>query len=177
MGASVVARVGRRMQSLLAVVLLDASEGSALEALPGIERGFLSRLPTNGFRTLSEAVEWALGASILRNRESAAISIPSQLQKVGDRWIWRIKLAATRPHWENWFRGMNNDFLACQSQRVLVMAGNSSRLDNQLMIAMMQGQYQFRSLKKTGHVLQEDQPEEIAQIISHLASRHNSLPT
>lgn len=86
-----------------------------------------------------------------RNRESAAISVPSQLIKVDEnRFEWRADLASSAPFWEGdfhtscylhssgWFLGLSDKFLGIIGGKLLVLAG-TERLDKPLTIGQMQG--------------------------------------
>ena len=56
------------------------------------------------FPDLVTAVRWAKAANVVRNIESAKISIPSQLveKQIEDRvsYIWRTDLLTTEPYWK-----------------------------------------------------------------------------
>ena len=57
---------------------------------------------------------------------------------------------------------MSRDFLATHCQKQLIVAG-SDRIDRDMMIAQMQGKYKHTILHGVGHVVQEDNPQEIAR--------------
>lgn len=157
--------------NLQGLIILDVVEGTALEALPAM-RQFVAKFP-DSFTTLPEAVDWAL-RNILSNRESARISIPSQLYYDGGAWKWRVSLAATERHWEGWFRGISEQFLSARvgsGSKVLVLVGHE-RLDKELTIGHMQGKYQLQVIQKSGHVIEEDQPADVANVVLHFARRY-----
>ena len=90
---------------------------------------------------------------------------------VGERgYTWRIDLAGTEPHWEGWFQGLSSLFLSCPVPKVLILAG-TDRLDKELTLGQIQGKYQFNVLPKCGHVVHEDAPESVAEIIGNFMVR------
>jgi len=112
---------------------------------------------------------------VLKNIHSARISIPSQIRKDGDEWVWRVDLSRTDHLWPSWFKGMSKAFVSCACPKALVLAG-SDRLDKELMIAQMQGKFQVKLLPKSGHVIMEDQPEEVAEVLLNFMARYKLLP-
>jgi pimeloyl-ACP methyl ester carboxylesterase len=54
--------------------------------------------------------------------------------------IWRANLLATEPYWRGWFEGLSARFLAVKAPRLLLLAG-TDRLDRELMIGQMQGEF------------------------------------
>eukprot|EP00922_Rhytidocystis_sp_ex-Travisia-forbesii_P052859 GHVS01078398.1.p1 GENE.GHVS01078398.1~~GHVS01078398.1.p1 ORF type:complete len:488 (+),score=74.56 GHVS01078398.1:57-1520(+) len=163
-----------RIPNVLGLVVVDAVEGTAIEALP-VMRTFVRRLPRS-FASPACAVRWALDSKTLLNAQSARLSIPSQLtQRANDQtWTWRCDLAATEPHWRGWFTGLSGAFLSARCPKMLVLAGHD-RLDKQLMIAHMQGKFQLQVVLQSGHVIMEDQPEEVTQVLLDFARRYKLL--
>ena len=144
--------------------------GTALEALPHM-RGVVERMPSS-FASPHEAVEWAVNSSTsiseparicltrlpvcvwvlvqsgtLLNRDSARISVPSQLVHRDDRWsdrhtqptlscvcvfvcvtvcrVWRCNLMKTAGFWDGWFRGLSGLFLQSRCVKLLLLAGTT----------------------------------------------------
>jgi len=60
-----------------AVVVLDVVEGSALDALSKMNTIIEDR-PTE-FKTVDEAVQWALSSGTLKNKHSAKLSVPQMV--------------------------------------------------------------------------------------------------
>eukprot|EP00922_Rhytidocystis_sp_ex-Travisia-forbesii_P052857 GHVS01078396.1.p2 GENE.GHVS01078396.1~~GHVS01078396.1.p2 ORF type:complete len:290 (+),score=39.30 GHVS01078396.1:412-1281(+) len=160
-----------RIPNLIGLVVVDAVEGTAIDALPAM-RTFVRRLP-KAFASPAEAVRWALDSKTLLNEESARLSIPSQLtQRPTDQtWTWRCDLSATESHWRGWFTGLSTAFLSARCPKMLVLAGHD-RLDKQLMIAHMQGKFQLQMVLKSGHVIMEDQPEEVTKVLLEFVRRY-----
>eukprot|EP01056_Protomagalhaensia_sp_Gyna25_P000577 Protomagalhaensia_sp_Gyna_25__576@NODE_1270_length_1994_cov_695_013811_g1012_i0_p1_GENE_NODE_1270_length_1994_cov_695_013811_g1012_i0NODE_1270_length_1994_cov_695_013811_g1012_i0_p1_ORF_typecomplete_len337_score54_15Abhydrolase_6/PF12697_7/8_7e29Hydrolase_4/PF12146_8/7_6e18Thioesterase/PF00975_20/2_5e15Abhydrolase_1/PF00561_20/7_4e12Abhydrolase_2/PF02230_16/1_3e05Chlorophyllase2/PF12740_7/3_9e05Peptidase_S15/PF02129_18/7_7e05Lipase_3/PF01764_25/7_4e05AXE1/PF05448_12/0_00033DUF818/PF05677_12/0_00 len=193
LGGAIAARVAERLESqgglrVFAVMLLDILEGLALEALPQNEI-FLQKYPKS-FPDLDAAIGWSL-KTILRSRESASLSIPSQLMwnqetrtwyAMKGLWnpyhyrVWRVDLASTSRFWRGWFEGLTAIFLGLKASKVLILAGTPhDRLDNQMTIAYMQGKFQLISLPKTGHIIQEDQSQSVAHTLIDFAERCKKL--
>eukprot|EP01054_Gregarina_sp_Poly1_P001766 Gregarina_sp_Poly_1__1765@NODE_1458_length_4095_cov_178_894985_g965_i0_p2_GENE_NODE_1458_length_4095_cov_178_894985_g965_i0NODE_1458_length_4095_cov_178_894985_g965_i0_p2_ORF_typecomplete_len300_score42_58Abhydrolase_6/PF12697_7/1_4e28Hydrolase_4/PF12146_8/1_9e18Abhydrolase_1/PF00561_20/6_5e12Thioesterase/PF00975_20/3_6e10DUF676/PF05057_14/4_2e08Chlorophyllase2/PF12740_7/3e08Abhydrolase_2/PF02230_16/9_2e07DUF1057/PF06342_12/3_6e06Abhydrolase_5/PF12695_7/9_2e06AXE1/PF05448_12/1_5e05PAFAH_p_II/PF0 len=157
MGGSVAARVAARLEpthQIFAVVLLDIVEELALDALPNVS-SFIRKYPTH-FPTADAAIRWALH-NILKNKESASLSIPSQLrwEESSQSWVWRVDLAASSDYWHEWFLGLSDCFLSLRATKILILAGTPhDKLDSKLTIAHMQGKFQLEILPKTGHIIQ-----------------------
>lgn len=155
---------------ILGLIVIDIVEESALATLHNMGRILRSRPQT--FASPAQAIAWAVLSRASRNPHSARISIPSQL-----RWLegrqelgWRVDLMQCVSHWQGWFRGLSEAFVACPSAKLLVLA-EREYLDRTLMIASMQGKFQCSIIRDSGHVVQEDQPELLAQVISSFADR------
>jgi protein phosphatase methylesterase 1 len=138
-----------------ALVVIDVVEGTAMESLPGMID--LLRARPVSFPSLENAIEWSVRAKMVRNPESAKVSIPPQLREysLDGSWIWRTDLLASEPYWRGWFEGMSKRFLSCRAAKLLILAG-TDRLDIDLTIAQMQGKYQLVVLPTCGHTIQED---------------------
>ena len=82
-GGSIVANssqeIGRRLKRLVGVVVLDVVEGPTVESLNTMSQ-ILSRMPIN-FDSVEEAIAWHVSSMTLRNRESAAISVPGLIEE------------------------------------------------------------------------------------------------
>ncbi|KAL8273736.1 hypothetical protein Esti_002336 [Eimeria stiedai] len=189
MGGAIATRMAAsgRIPQLHGLMVLDVVEGTALAALPQMA-AFVSRFPSL-FTSCKEAVNWSIFAGLLCNRNSAAISIPSQLVKTtrgalpagskgADKgppeeevWTWRVDLMATEPYWEGWFRGMSQAFLSSRCVKILICS-SSDRLDKELMIAHMQGKFQVQIVSGSGHVIEEDQPAELCRVVQTFVTRY-----
>ncbi|KAL8433350.1 hypothetical protein Efla_001904 [Eimeria flavescens] len=189
MGGAIATRMAAsgRVPQLHGLMVLDVVEGTALAALPQMA-AFVSRFPSL-FTSCKEAVNWSIFAGLLCNRNSAAISIPSQLVKTtrgalpagskgADKgppdeevWTWRVDLMATERYWEGWFRGMSQAFLSSRCVKILICS-SSDRLDKELMIAHMQGKFQVQIVSGSGHVIEEDQPAELCRVVQTFVTRY-----
>ncbi|KAI0318603.1 protein phosphatase methylesterase [Amylostereum chailletii] len=184
MGGAVVVRVCPLLQELKyrvgGVTVLDVVEGTALEALPMMPVILNSR-PT-GFDSVEEAIEWHISANQIRNPTSARVSVPSLVVPAPSDpstlrsrpFVWRTPLGTTGPYWESWFKGLSSSFLSTRTARLLVLAG-ADRLDKELMIGQMQGKFQMVVVPFTGHMLHEDDPEKLAEVIVEFWRRNEQV--
>jgi signal transduction histidine kinase len=129
---------GKRLK-LQAVVVIDVVEGTAQEAIQtGVMHKIISARPKS-FGSLETAIEWCLRSRMLRNAESARVSVPSllvptivscspsasfsssstssELANPGQRWKWRTDLLGTEPFWVGWFEDLSNQFLSSKCPR------------------------------------------------------------
>lgn len=145
-------------EQLAALVVIDVVEGSAIQALPSM-RSVINNRPTL-FASPQVAVQWARSTQLVKNTQSARISIPSQIrQRESDpnqgSWEWKLDLIKTEPFWHGWFEGLSSAFLSAPCPRLLVLAG-TDRLDKTLLIGQMQGKFRLELLPQAGHCIQED---------------------
>lgn len=181
MGGSVVVHSCPRLLELkyrvTGVAVLDVVEGSAMEALPFMHN-LLNTRP-DGFNNIEEAVEWHVSTKTIRNPRSARVSIPS-IFKIDPVAVlpcqWRTPLRSTAPYWSSWFEGLSAKFLTTRAARLLVLAG-TDRLDNQLMIGQMQGKFQLVVVPGVGHMLQEDDPIRLTEIVVEFWRRNERVVT
>jgi pimeloyl-ACP methyl ester carboxylesterase len=82
--------------------VVDVVEGTALAALPSMAAVLQGR-PAR-FKSRDAAVRWTVNSGMVRNLESARISVPPQLRPVSqdpnDGFAWRTDLQATEPYWK-----------------------------------------------------------------------------
>ncbi|KAF8813476.1 protein phosphatase methylesterase [Phlegmacium glaucopus] len=179
MGGSVVVRSCPRLiekkYRVAGVVVLDVVEGSAVEALPHMN-SLLNARP-DGFDSIEEAIEWHVSTNTIHNATSARISIPSIFQSTESSlspYRWRTPLRSTAPYWLGWFQGLSTHFLAARTARLLVLAG-TDRLDKELMIGQMQGKFQMAVVPGVGHMLHEDDPTRLAEILVEFWKRNDRV--
>jgi protein phosphatase methylesterase 1 len=80
------------------------------------------------------------------------------------KYVWKTDLKASKVHWEGWFKGMNEKFLATHTAKQIIFAA-SERMDKELTVANMQGKFKFVVIPEVGHAIQEDGPKEMAAVI------------
>jgi hypothetical protein len=73
-------------------------------------------------------------------------------------------------HWEDWFRGTNDRFLAAPCPKLLILA-DLEALDGPLTVAQMQGRFQCRPIAGAGHLLHEDAPDKVGEALCSFLSR------
>jgi protein phosphatase methylesterase 1 len=189
MGGAIAARVAHAVPKewLGGLVLIDVVEGTALEALPAMQR-VISNRPTS-FPDIATAIRWAKANHISSNLISARVSLPSQLRSTSSSpsvepqqqqqhdhhgstsFVWKVALKNTEPFWRDWFTGLSACFLGAQCPKLLLLAG-TDRLDKALMIGQMQGKFQLELLPQAGHAVQEDEPEATAAKLLQFLQRH-----
>ncbi|XP_041359304.1 protein phosphatase methylesterase 1-like [Gigantopelta aegis] len=108
------------------------------------------------------------GSSELRqNEDSSSFSAPQGPHS----YTWRIDLAETEQFWKGWFQGLSQKFLSCSVPKMLILAG-MDRLDKDLTIGQMQGKFQLQVLPQSGHVVHEDCPDKVADVLATYLVRH-----
>ncbi|KAF8333909.1 Alpha/Beta hydrolase protein [Amanita rubescens] len=157
------------------VAVLDVVEGSALEALPHMHN-LLNTRP-DGFDSIEEAIEWHVSTNTIQNPNSARVSIPSTFKHIPNAfkpYQWRTPLRSTAPYWTSWFTDLSKKFLAARTARLLILAG-TDRLDRELMVGQMQGKFQMEVVPGVGHMLHEDNPTRLAEILAEFWKRNEKV--
>ncbi|KAJ7484415.1 Alpha/Beta hydrolase protein [Mycena latifolia] len=158
------------------VAVLDVVEGSAIEALPHMH-SLLNARP-DGFDSPEDAIEWHFKTKTIRNSHSARVSVPAIVVPAPTPgphpYTWRTPLRSTAPYWPSWFMGLSEAFLAARAARLLLLAG-TDRLDRPLMIAQMQGKFQMVVAAGVGHMLHEDDPTHVAEILLDFWRRNDRV--
>jgi len=196
LGGAIVARVaaGTAVANVAGVVLVDAAESAAREAIPRMEatvRRESSSLARQsrplGFDALRDVVEWAVRTRQTLDVASAAISYPSQLVPACDgtedsathRWRWRVDLGATTRFWRGWFEGLTATFLSDalrETPKLLVLAGmDRVAEDPEMLVAQMRGAFQTVVIPEAGHACHEDRPAEVADALASFAERNSGM--
>ncbi|CAK5269955.1 unnamed protein product [Mycena citricolor] len=197
MGGSVVTRACPRIQErkfrVTGVAVLDVVEGSAMEALPHMQNLLNSR--PDGFDSVENAVEWQPRQSTIHTPR-AYLYLPSSHQhqrhprldspsfgehrcgrrrRIGPASSGSLKNGYLTDKRVGWFSGLSAAFLAARTARLLLLAG-TDRLDKPLMIAQMQGKFQMIVAGGgVGHLLHEDNPTHIADILVEFWRRNDTL--
>ncbi len=122
--------------SIFGVVMIDIVEETALESLEQMEKVLL-KIPKE-FDSIDQAVTWTMESNLLRNHNSALISVPEQLTEKNGKFYWRTNLNETKQAWFTWFNNLSFKFLSCKCVKLLILAGND-RLDRNLLVGQMQG--------------------------------------
>jgi len=181
MGGAIVAKIASRNLSsegkafkVQGVVVIDVVEGTAMESIDAM-RGIILRRPRS-FPSQEEAIDWSISSNMIRNAESARVSIPPLLisEDGGFSYVWRTNLMSSEPFWRGWFEGLSQHFLDSKCPRLLILAG-TDRLDKALTIAQMQGKFQLALFPQAGHCIQEDAPHWIATELAAFAERTKPL--
>ena len=159
MGGAIASKAGLEYQSIggliKGLILIDIAEGSALRSLKYIDT-VISQKPKE-FESIEKAIEWAYTSNTIKSLNSARVSIPTQVKICEGGVEWRTDLKITQEFWEDWFRGMNDAFLAFEGPKQLFVAGHD-RVDQQMSIAHKQGKYKHTVFLNVGHMIHEDNP-------------------
>ncbi|XP_068444547.1 protein phosphatase methylesterase 1-like [Clinocottus analis] len=99
------------------------------------------------------------------------VAMEENLNKGQSVYLWRIDLSKSEKYWDGWFRGTSNLFLSCNLPKLLLLAG-IDRLDRDLTIAQMQGRFMMQVLPPSGHAVQENKPEKVADAVASFLLRH-----
>ncbi|KAH6833991.1 esterase/lipase/thioesterase family protein [Perilla frutescens var. hirtella] len=163
------------LPSLAGMVVVDVVEGTALASLIHMQKILSNRM--QHFSSIDKAIEWSIKGGSLRNIDSARVSIPSTLIYDDARkcYTHRARLEETEQYWRGWYEGLSEKFLSSPVPKLLLLAG-TDRLDRTLTIGQMQGKFQMVVVRHTGHAIQEDVPDEFANLILTFISRNKIGP-
>lgn len=183
LGGSVIVRACTLLQEqkykITGVAVLDIVEEFTLEALPMMNN--LLDVRPEGFDSQEAAIEWHVKTNAIRNPHSARVSVPAIIKPAPDdapvgtpAHVWQAPLRLTAPYWTSWFTGLSSKFLSARTARLLVLAG-TERLDKELMIGQMQGKFQLVVIPGVGHMLQEDDPTRLAEVLVEFWRRNERV--
>ncbi|KAM6595546.1 hypothetical protein CsatA_006070 [Cannabis sativa] len=177
MGGSVAVHVAasKAISTLAGLIVIDVVEGTALASLIHMQKILSSRV--QHFSSIEKAIEWSVKGGSLRNIESARVSIPPTLKYDDSKkcYVHRAQLVETEKYWRGWYEGLSEKFLSSPVPKLLLLAG-TDRLDRALTIGQMQGKFQMVVVKHTGHAIQEDVPDEFANLVLNFISRNRIGP-
>ncbi|RKO99488.1 hypothetical protein CXG81DRAFT_7637, partial [Caulochytrium protostelioides] len=181
-GAVVVEAAGRLARRtppvrVLGVAVLDVVEGTAMASLDHMQQ-ILTQRPA-GFRTEAEALRWMTSSHLLggsRNARLQRLMLPAQLKPHPETGLlqWTSDLPRSSTYWAGWFTGLSAKFLQLGCAKLLVLAG-TDRLDKELMIGQMQGKFQMVIYPDSGHNIQEDVPDHLAEDLVAFWQRNQPL--
>ncbi|KAH9902379.1 protein phosphatase methylesterase [Cubamyces lactineus] len=161
------------------VAVIDVVEEFTLEALP-LMHSLLNARP-EGFDSPEEAIEWHVKTNTIRNPASARVSVPGIIVPAPagsppstPAYLWRTSLRSTAPYWTSWFTGLSGKFLSARTARLLILAG-TERLDKELMIGQMQGKFQLVVIPGVGHMVHEDDPTRMAEVLVEFWRRNERV--
>jgi pimeloyl-ACP methyl ester carboxylesterase len=85
-------------------------------------------------------------------------------------YVWKTDLSSSQPYWEGWYSGLSDSFLNLPLPKVLILAG-ADRLDKTLTVGQMQGKFQLVLAPQSGHAVQEDEPDKVAETVVQFCQR------
>lgn len=91
---------------------------------------------------------------------------PEQPNQTPAPFVWRIDLSKTEPYWVEWFDNLSNIFLSSNGGAKLLLLAGVDRLDGPMTIGQMQGKFQMQVLPRVGHIIHEDDPDSVAQVVA-----------
>ncbi|VVB08682.1 unnamed protein product [Arabis nemorensis] len=149
--------------------------GTAIASLIHMQKILSNRM--QHFPSIQKAIEYSVRGGSLRNIDSARVSIPTTLIYDDSKqcYVYRTRLEETEQYWKGWYEGLSEKFLSSPVPKLLLLAG-TDRLDRTLTIGQMQGKFQMIVVKHTGHAIQEDVPEEFANLVLNFISRNRIGP-
>ena len=151
------------------IVVLDVVEGTAMASFGHIA-GFVNSRPES-FSSIAQAIRWTLDSGVVKNKDSARVSVPGQLVKQDDGlYHWRTNVIASKEYWEGWYKDMSNLFLSVPLPKILMVAG-TERLDTTLTIGQMQGKYQLEVVMNSGHQIHEDAVDTVVEQLQRFTQR------
>lgn len=93
------------------------------------------------------------------------------LKNTFHRYTWRTDLAKSEEFWPGWFQDLSSKFLDVRVPKLLLLASIDG-LDRTLTVGQMQGKFQMKVLARCGHVVHEDRPHEVAEVIASYMVRN-----
>lgn len=97
--------------------------------------------------------------------------VPMQRQIREKNYTWRIDLSKSEKYWTGWFENLSEKFLELPVPKLLLLASIDG-LDRTLTVGQMQGKFQLQVLARCGHVVHEDRPHEVAEVIASYMIRN-----
>ena len=145
--------------------------------------GIIQDIPKS-FKDLKIALKWTLSSSHSHHNSQAASnqilgienSLKSQLKLNNETgfYEWITDLSLMKSFWDSWFKGLTKNFLKFPGSRLLILA-DTDYMDKEMIVAQMQGKFQLSIIRESGHAIQEDKPEELAEIVIGMIQKHLKL--
>lgn len=145
--------------------------------------GIIQDIPKS-FKDLKIALKWTISSPHCHHNSQAASkqisgienSLKSQLKLNTETgfYEWITDLSLMKSFWDSWFKGLTNNFLKFPGSRLLILA-DTDYMDKEMIVAQMQGKFQLSIIRESGHAIQEDRPEELAENINGMIRKHLKL--
>lgn len=145
--------------------------------------GIIKDIPKS-FKDLKIALKWTLSSSHSHHKVQSnskqisgiETSLKSQL-KLNEElscYEWITDLSLMESYWDSWFTGLTQNFLKFPGSRLLILA-DTDYMDKEMIVAQMQGKFQLAIVRESGHAIQEDKPDELAEHINGMIQKHLKL--
>lgn len=95
-----------------------------------------------------------------------------KLQPSLQAFVWRINLSNTEKYWAEWFENLSQIFLSSKGGAKMLLLAGVDRLDGPMTVGQMQGRFQMNILPRVGHLIQEDDPDSVAQVVASYLIRN-----
>ncbi|CAD8088997.1 unnamed protein product [Paramecium primaurelia] len=139
------------------LIVIDMIESKAIESIKLMEQELRKR--PSQFYSYSSAISYHLSNNLIKNPQSAQITVPHYLN---DNLEWKVDLIQTKKYWQQWFQGIQNGFDNFPYSKLLFVA----EMNRLCSIQFKQNKYTIHLFDKSGHSMHEDQPERMAKHIS-----------
>lgn len=201
LGASVLAALPHKVDipkvKYSGLVMIDIIEGknqaakrnffmfveTAVQALTRMS-SVIADIPKS-FKDIESATKWTISSSHSHHKAQAASkridaiekSVSSQLfyNDVSGSFEWITDLSKMSSYWDTWFTSLTSNFLRFPGSRLLILATDTDYMDRDMTIAQMQGKFQLVVVRESGHAVQEDKPEEMAEPLISMIQKHLKL--
>ncbi|KAH0786103.1 Clan SC, family S33, methylesterase-like serine peptidase [Histomonas meleagridis] len=170
LGGSIATKASYTLKPI-GLFVIDTIEGTALTAMPGMQRILNSR--PKSFKTVNDAIRYFSMSGEMANPKSAAVSGAGRVRKCEDgKYRWITDLMPSEPYWVGWFKGFAESFIKAPTYKVLILP-NINNMDKAFIIGHMSGKFQLEIVNGTHHCLHEDNPEHVKDIICKFIERMN----
>ncbi|CAD8177934.1 unnamed protein product [Paramecium octaurelia] len=139
------------------LIVIDMIESRAMESIQLMEKELRKR--PSQFYSYSSAISYHLSNNLIKNPQSAQITVPHYLN---DNLEWKVDLIQTKKYWQEWFKGLQDGFDNFQYPKLLFVA----EMNRLCSIQFKQQRYTIHLFDQSGHSMHEDEPERMAKLIS-----------
>ncbi|CAD8105953.1 unnamed protein product [Paramecium sonneborni] len=156
LGAAIASKL-KHQSYIRGLIVIDMIENKAFESIQIMDYSLRKR--PNIFSSYDSAINYHLQNSIIRNPNSAQITVPNYLN---EKLEWKVDLIETKIYWDQWFDGIQNGFDTFPFQKMLFIA-ESDRIPTE---QFLKSRYPIHIFENSGHNIHEDEPIRMAKHIS-----------
>ncbi|KAK1938681.1 protein phosphatase methylesterase 1 [Babesia divergens] len=170
-GAALCIKVASRIHAsgLLATIVIDFIEDKVSQDGFKHTREAVEKIPQS-FNNMEDALTWAVSSGHVLTYAAARVSLPSALAEDSNTLKWKCHPMDVKQYWEGWVKGTTREFLSLKCMKVLIVR-DSNTLGKDLTTAHMQGAFQLKPLPGNTHLIHEDSPNEVANIVLGVVER------